>query len=311
MPFDAGDSAAQDVAQATETGAGGSGNDATTVEAGGNSGTAVTIETAVARYADAICGHVNECWPWYTSSNYADVAQCKEWSRALSGRKTSAPGSKIDPSRFALCAAAIANAPCDTFFAMALPEACRTQHGTLPDGAGCVVSEQCESGYCLTTSSPCGVCARASVAGGQCMSTGCDFGLVCAGGTCVVPGAPGAACSASAPCVYGLICDNGVCRTALAPNAACDPTTGTKCFGGYFCDATARTCKPDPLVGAGASCTSANCGGGTICSAPSAGSVCLTEVLIGAACGGPGIQCRNPSKCLNGTCQFPDPAACP
>jgi hypothetical protein len=270
------------------------------------------------------------------------------------------PGLQVSAAAVHECVAAVAGADC-----AGLPLACLTNNdigyaiqpndiwvgpssytaaelfprvpGTLPAGAACDLSLQCESGDCSSYQS-CGVCLEDRGVGQACDdTTRCVYGTGCTGGVCVEWGselgepcqapkgssnckislycpvdtcvprlAVGAACSDSVllaqACVEGSKCVEGECRTVVTVPDGADCNDAALCAEGTFCmDGSCRA--PRAGLGEGQDCGIDRCALGLACSY----GVCTTAVAAGVACSidvpcDAGLYC-DPPDTLSGTCR--------
>lgn len=196
--------------------------------------------------------------------------------------------------------------------------------GSLPRGAPCSISTECEPGLtceldaCLGTCQPKPLDGQPSRAPGDCAGGSAakqaDGGWLCAppvplGGSCTIGGVP-------QPCVEGAFCRLGTCVPPLANQAPC--SSDDRCGQGLFCNGV----RCVPLGKEGESCGVCLFGlecveGRCRALASTAGESCRFECRAPAICwggsclirqsaGGPcsnDTACRQPLRCLSsGTC---------
>src|SRR5262249_38742759 len=152
------------------------------------------------------------------------------------------------------------------------------QHGTLANGAPCVLGLQCTSGYCaVPAQSSCGTCADDPKPfgdlGAPCDVNPCDWPLACvwngAAFECRKRVAGGAACSGGAEpsgplvgtcqslplaCVgtpSGGVITAGVCTHLPTSGSACMAFGGALCDIDATCDTQTMKCVDEKIVSAG------------------------------------------------------------
>jgi hypothetical protein len=220
------------------------------------------------------------------------------------------------------CLDALDQARCDFSDAVAWQSRCQ-QFLYVPhqaNGASCLASLECTSGYCRHAGSDAGV-------GGQ--ATGCP-------GTCADPNPPGGTCRLDSDCQANYFCDNGQCSKLAALNEACQAvfasapdTTKPLCQFGLNCPTfpstmPAKCVMPtqanlngacDPYQGLLAS--TPPCAAGAYCqvqydaSSMPTGGVCKMKLAAGADCNpnneGSFVDFGN-SQCADGTLCFKLPS---
>ncbi|HLK38995.1 MAG TPA: hypothetical protein VKU41_19675, partial [Polyangiaceae bacterium] len=212
------------------------------------------------------------------------------------------PGSGMNAATVERCAEALSASPCELNWG--LPAECRFQ-GTLPGGAVCNDSIQCQSGRCTGTALDgpggqvgpyaCGTCAPVAAVGEVCGQG--NFSAGCAGNAaCVVEPGMETAATPTYACTALVAGDVG---------AACDDLTKT-CKTGLYCATQTGTCIA--LGSAGAPC-----GEGPGRGAPGGCVKPLSCVgLPGmATCtqGAPGSFCLNDLDCPAGSGCIPGPCS--
>lgn len=199
-----------------------------------------------------------------------------------------------------------------------------------PDGA-CQTGLACVTGTCIplpsegeacaTTGQPCASgleCVRVADAGtgaGTCLKPGahgaacaeeedCQEPFICSNGRCAAAGGDGEPC----PCMWGFECANGSCRSVLGEGAPC--STGDDCGEGFICDASAcarvaGTPKTFPVEGEPCQGSSVEdcagfdvgCVNGLCVQLPDDGEPCL---MVTAKTG----RCAFPAVCSAGMCRL-------
>jgi hypothetical protein len=230
--------------------------------------------------------------------------------------RLNAPGTGDTLATIAVCAAARRTASCGEAFENEVV-ACLPQRGSLPNGANCATSSQCQSQFCTVAfGSDCGTCMPTVAAGGPCtgalgecagtlmcvgavcgtapklgeacsQNAGCRFSLACLNGRCMAPANAGESCvNVGCDIVADLTCRNGICERWLYanPGERCDDLAGPRCSRSGDCEkpdgSTSGTCAPP--VGEGEACDNLN------------GPYCL-----------PWLDCTSV-----GVCKAPDPTVC-
>jgi hypothetical protein len=305
------------------------GDDAATdgAEGGTDSGSGTTADQACTEYANEVCTRVGSCVPWFISYAYGDTATCNARQKLACSEALAAAGA-LRPDDTLACANAIAAQSCDDFFAHVIPTACSI-HGTLAQGATCLIGSQCQGdqAYCqIATDNTCGACATRGGAGAQCaVNEDCQSGMVCAKSKCAAPGVASATCSDAVPCRASFACKAGSCQTPAKLGDTCTPTQGNPfadCdeLAGLYCDPGTTQCKAIVMGKPGDTCgNTANglvvCGASGACRPGGDGGantgVCVAAAADGAACDSiNGPTCTPPAQCKNQKCTLPDPTAC-
>lgn len=280
---------------------------------GTSSSGGISGDTACTDVATAVCTRIAACSNYWLKAAYGDHAACVARARlAFSCPGVfSLDGATATPTQFEACATALQSTTCQDLIVAKWPTACQLA-GTRPNGSGCGMAMQCQSGACnTTTASQCGTCAAMPQAGDTCTTDECDGGLTCVNGVCARYGSAGDTCDANHPCNPFLTCRSGTCGTPLAGGATCDPQA-SQCdaYGAsLFCNAQ-RLCQVIDVVGAGSQCGYA---AGATCTAMGTcrNGLCVSAAADGAACdvtNGP--QCLWPATCAQGLCHLTDPAGC-
>ncbi|MEP7119360.1 MAG: hypothetical protein ABJE95_00395 [Byssovorax sp.] len=157
--------------------------------------------------------------------------------------------------------------------------------GTLPAGATCDISLQCQSGVCSTTFTY-------------------DFDYTC--GVCVDPKKPGEACDATTTCEGRSSCTDGVCKSWGDPlGSPCQAAKGeSNCLPDLYCPKD--TCVPRLHIGD--TCDESYvaheaCPVGAVCS----GKICqvVVEGKSGDTCDDIVVKCGSGMFCADGQCRAP------
>lgn len=298
--------------------------DAAMVEAG------PTPTSACADFAQAVCNQLAKCQPFAMKQEYGDVQTCAQRQAIKCPGTLAASGTKMTPSDLEQCVQVIKGQTCDVALDNPQPAACNVP-GTLAAGAACESDWQCASEFCeIVGGTLCGTCATRATSGQHAPDGGvvcvvdddCAANLVCAAGTCVTPGAVGAACSGTKACMRTLTCIGGKCATPLAVGATCAAATDCNGSIGLYCEtAKSKTCVQAGTATDYQPCGDVNgtlvsCVGGALCAnvdMQGAGT-CHQPAADGAPCGQlAGIGCVPPAACVDSSgykCTLPDPANC-
>ena len=126
------------------------------------------------------------------------------------------------------------------------------------------------------------------------------------------------------PCGFALVCADGTCAAGGKLDDACstDGATAPQCqwVEGFWCNPDTHECKAFTPAPIGALCgwdaakvvvTPCDHAGWCDKTGTMDGSgTCKARAKLGEACGDPGPTCDAAQRCLEGTCQSFDPAAC-
>jgi hypothetical protein len=206
-----------------------------------------------------------------------------------------------------------------------------------PEG-GCVAGAACRTTIDGTEQQQTCVAVRIAGEGETCGTPGgtneairCASGLYCqysssssggSTGKCAVPAGEGSPCgiteSAPVQCKAPLACVNEHCGPLLGAGEAC--TSSGDCANGLGCDRSSEKCTAIVWGASGAECNDEilRCDRG-FCrrTADSSGTSetgkCTDYIPDGQPCDdqkGLDQSCEPLSRCIDGTCQFPDPAQC-
>jgi hypothetical protein len=291
------------------------------VACSGASSNTVTLSATqgATELASALCARYNDCAPTFVNIAYGSVDECKTRLSLSIAKGVGATGSNLTPTELETCSKDVPAISCEDILGRKLPATCKPPAGTLADGAACNADAQCANKRCkVATNATCGVCAAPAAAGGACTKNDdCDDGLGCTGAICVAFGGTGSTCDATHPCNSTLGCVGGKCGAPSKAGTACKDSTECDQLHGAFCDGKiCQTVSLGPVAaecglvgGQLALCTGpASCVGfggkslkGTCTQAPADGTACNVDG---------GAKCEDPAQCVNGTCTFPDPAAC-
>ena len=301
-----GDGAAGEGGSGGSGGAGGAGG-----EGGGAGGDCDTLSTAY-------CLKAQECTPFAIDLLYGSFDICVARLSLSCEIEEVAPGSTYDAAKQKACTEAATAASCDEFFANEVV-ACHTPPGTLPKGAACGSSKQCESRYCDLTNLDCGVCATPVPAGGSCAddNRSCEPGLSCTSGAnklCVARGKMGENCDVETqPCTPNLGCNGATCAMGAQAGEPCGPTVECDAANGIFCNMSTNLCQKVFVADVGEPCGVVMgkytiCNGASLCGPAK---TCVARAGDGEPCDeAMGVSCFGPAFCFNGVCTLPDPAGC-
>jgi hypothetical protein len=312
-------------------------------------------EEACTLDAQTFCARRRDCWPQGTADfrfqrDYGTFEGCLEQRHTTCLADLQRPQTGLSAVRTQSCALALQAQSCTDFLAgLALPTSgCPPALGQQGNDTTCVVSAQCQSGYCDRADDQlCGRCTDRHGQGGPCdQNADCVSGLVCTSGACASPPATasvGQACGAPAPdCQTNLYCVGTTARTCQAPvtatRAACDPShrTASDCDATAFlwCNRVSLTCEGRKLVDVGAPCNELADGTFGVCRAgascvrnrdPATGNRpvigrCIADVGEGMPCGAStadGSGCLPSLRCvldapgaILGVCRGQDLASC-
>jgi hypothetical protein len=240
------------------------------------------------------------------------------------------PATSQTPAWLQGCIAALEASTCDP---TAPPAACEPGRGTLPDGASCNESAQCQSGVCDRQADSvhglvsCGTCATTLPEGAP-----CDATQVCAPGTaCNYLLAPNRVCQAfgdvgtncgpyAFPCRPGLSCfitdevaSTGSCTRPAPEGSACDMTA---CLPGLVCDDFTKKCiQPTARPKAGEPCDAKTlCEIGLCVYSSPTETTCQAIIPDGQSCpfGDPRgrVTCDSSTYCVDTVCTIIDTRAC-
>jgi hypothetical protein len=305
---------------------------------------AVTEAQACADNAHQRCTRLQTCSATDVQIRYGSESACETGETASCLSTFTAPSNGKTAAHVEACAQAYPGWSCTDYLNDEnIPPDCQQQTGPFANGTACVVSGQCQTGFCaLAPGAACGTCTALPAAGDSCAAlTTCGAGLTCTSDTmtCVVLAAQGAACGKGAPCGAGLSCvgadaatsTKGTCQSAVETSgAACDPTlkTGPGCDrnAGLVCNGTSKTCQAVVVAAAGQPCgdvsnQTAYCSTEGACKGASGSTpgVCTAAAAEGAACDtGSGTDCITPGRCvgangdagITGTCEYAGAGTC-
>jgi hypothetical protein len=297
----------------------------------------VTAAQACTDALNAICDKIAACAPLEVDLAYGSVDACKQRIGASCPGNFTLPGTSATPALYEGCSKVIPTLDCaavlaDLDTALAAQPACKTQPGTLANGAACGDASQCKSTNCaIDSSTGCGVCADQPKAGDACIKGTCGhgLGLACAANKCVVPAGAGQSCSDTTPCAAQMTCVKGTCAVHVATVGAscqlglphdqfadCDATKGLVCqIKGPVPANNVGACQKAAESKAGESCTIVDavkvCTASGRCTNYAKGGTCQAAAADGGACDDVnGPPCLAPAQCINKVCKIVDPASC-
>jgi hypothetical protein len=299
-------------------GVGANGGDGGASPAGGgtapSSGGAASGSDGCNAFAQAYCAQQLACFPSaFRGFWFKTLDDCIADQSHTCAFEIAAPGTSATGSTQAACAVATSKQTCGEFLTAAAPE-CLTA-GSLPDGAGCEFSSQCQSAFCDSRDAMCGKCAPRVGEGGPCFlradmrfST-CTPGLICSGNTCVKPVPLGGACDRTRDdCAPSYGCFNGQCENLVPLGGTCNDRG--QCSGDAFCQtqsAGVGVCTAFVYVPLGAACTESGpnvCWAGSNCRAAD-GTFSNSGTCVVASSAGTPCKFRDDCLgfCTNGVCQ--------
>ncbi len=293
------------------TGRGGSGG---TAGNGGSAGgsTAADWIAVCERTAETRCQKMEECVPYLHSVAPAD---CGAWAARLCEEMVQ--DAYVDlpftPAEYERCSEASNQLSCDdAFYNLVIPPEC-TFAGGRPSGSPCDVSGQCDNGWC-STATECGECESYAELGEPCLLGICGAGLMCdLTFTCVPTRLIGDACSEEEPCLSTLVCEGGVCARPPAPGEPCS-TLEQWCdtFANAHCNFTTLECESFPTANPGEPCTDTDvmCLGGSFCNRSIDPPTCELNRLEGEPCNGTDELCEVGLACTDGICTKLNPERC-
>jgi hypothetical protein len=268
-------------------------------------------EDACEANAAELCDKVFECDSRAAATNYEDVESCRHELEQSCHTILDAPDVGETPGSIAACTHSLAKMSCDEFLYEPVPASCTVTPGKRAAGMACIVSSQCDSGVCLhEQGATCGACAILIEPGERCDGKAvCPQGMLCLQGYCAVPVLEGGACTDSDECSRTLACQSGVCAKLQEVGADC--ADNSACMHGTSCNE--GLCEADRPAGEGEECGRlanghlAVCTGGRVCGP---NGKCLRRIEEGQSCFAPRGGCAANLRCMDGTCNRPDPSAC-
>jgi len=314
--------------------------------------TLATSDAAVAACSaeeTANCARFQSCYANDLAGQYGTVANCETRRQVSCLAGLAATGTAATPSDVTSCAVATASESCESLlYGDPTPTACQSPAGSGAIGSGCSANAQCASAYCaVPIASACGTCQSPPTAGSSCANlVSCGKNLACYEGACVVRGASGDPCKASAPCATELGCvipagaTGGTCQAEASPlgaacvprndvanGAGCDITQGLHCV---YNSENVGTCQSVTTATAGQSCNSVVhlaseltytvCIETSECMLQADGSqLCVERAADNAVCNTvTGPACMPPARCIGtgldggatGKCVLPGVASC-
>jgi len=258
------------------------------------------VEETCAEYARLECARDRDCFSVYLDWTYGSYEACLPESRQTCLVWSSLAGSSLTAQQLVTCLRAYVTAGCDAAGPFA---ECQAAPGTLSSGSGCLLNDQCFSGYCRREgTNGCGECAGKLSEGAACSrAADCQSGR-CSDGRCAPILKEGEGCPVSTDCLRDLICQDGVCQkvTLVGDGQACG---GTNVCDVYMTCANGR-CVKDVAVDIGQTCGTTGNGGLALCRAGDCDtqSTCVNRPPAGTACSEAG-SCGGASVCYQGQCR--------
>ena len=261
---------------------------------GGNNQDALCTE-----YAQLECTRNQLCFPVYLDWTYGSFDTCLTQSKQTCMVWTSMNGTSLTSSRMVACVRANIEAGCD---APGPFSECSALPGMLLNGSGCLVNDQCTTGYCKKEGvNGCGSCTDKRSEGALC-SRGVDCQSTrCAAGHCAPLLKEGEACMAPVDCLRNLTCNAGVCVKATLVDE------GEACGGALLCGSYMTCvnglCVKDAIVEIGQRCGETDIGTFGFCRGGDCdpNSVCVERPGDGVAC--PNGSCASGGICYQGRCR--------
>jgi hypothetical protein len=274
------------------------------------------ILTACGNLAAVQCRYLATCLPIFMGAQFDDVDTCAARFRLSCEGFVTWPGVRWTAERFDQCAEQVKQSGCAAIDTVGTGP-CSLEPGSLPTGAACVDSSQCNGGSCVRTSTSdgtadCGTCRQSG-----CLP-GCKAGEGCLssseGSRCVAIQAEGTPCTLGSICAASLSCLDSICRKGRAEGESC--TTVLDCDRLQELTCVDNVCRKQNLVDIGATCNGSadRCARGGTCRSQSLSSapVCVAPIADGAPCGGDvGTNCTTPARCVSGICKLPAQMTCP
>ena len=267
----------------------------------------------------AQCSYMAGCLPIFLGSQFGDVDTCVSRARLLCEGYAKWPGDSWTAEKFDRCSDQMKQITACVGFDGLSSGPCATEAGSLANGAACVDSSQCASGWCDRPITPvetsvCGTC-RAS----GCLPGGCKAGERCiassTGARCVQVQAEGGPCTSSPSyCAEGLSCLDSVCSKSRGESEPC--TDPADCDWQRELTCIGNVCRKPNIVEIGAQCTGGEdrCAKGGWCYGAQLTEprTCVAPLADGAPCGA-GIVggCTPPARCASGVCRLPAELTCP
>ena len=282
----------------------------------------LTVDQACAQMATALCDAIDTCASFSVRLLYGDKATCVSRQSLGCTGDQSVPDMTRTVADIVACSQAAATASCPDLLASNFPVACLVKPGSRVNGTACGSDWQCLSTYC-NKPGQCGVCApRAALTGACTVDGGCQTGMLCANGKCVLPGVMAAACSDNQPCRNDLYCTkSGTCTAKLGAAGSCmDTDKACDMIHGIACNPLNKICQSVNVASGGDACGLIS-GTLTICVGlnPCPGisllkltAVCANPAGDGEACGATanGVNCVGPANCDMGICRLPSALSC-
>jgi hypothetical protein len=265
----------------------------------GDDGRSDDVDATCEQYAQLECMSDKNCFPVYLDWTYGSYEACLTRAKETCLAWSSLRGSSLTAPRLLACVRANIAAGCDAGGPFS---ECQALPGTLLNASGCLLNDQCATGYCRREGvNGCGSCADKLSEGALCsQSRDCQSNR-CSNGRCAPILKEGEACTVSNDCLRNLVCNEGVCQKITLVGE------GQACAGATLCDVYMTcvngACVEDVAVDIGQKCGKADGGRFAFCRAGDcdAQSVCVDRPQVGAGC--PDGSCAGSGVCYQGRCR--------
>lgn len=158
----------------------------------------------------------------------------------------------------------------------------------------CPAATSCNGPLCSATCSAGGNLGEGCLPSATSSLGTCNGSLVCAGGLCVPPPAPGSACFSFLGCGAASRCIQGAC---VALPAAPNPCLNGECAPNAFCDGT--VCAVRRALG-GACQSREECAAGLFCNS---NDQCAAQIAVNGSCATQTSGCVESAHCAAGVCR--------
>jgi hypothetical protein len=251
-------------------------------------------------YAQLECTRNRDCFPVFLDWTYGSYDACLAQAKQTCSAWSALEGSSLTVARLAVCLRANIAAGCKAGGPFA---ECQALPGNLLEGSGCMLNDQCGTGYCRREgTNGCGECTDKLSEGAVC-SSGSDCRTArCSSGRCAPILKEGEVCAVSADCLKNLVCHEGTCQVVTLAGE------GQACGGATLCEpymtCASGLCVKDVAVDIGQKCGKGDTGAFSFCRAGdcNAESVCVSRPAVGAACADGG-SCAGGGVCYQGRCR--------